>query len=245
MVDFISEVEEELRKDDYNKFLRRYGPLIVGLLVGVVALTGFMEWRKASTERTARAAANSYLAADSLLQDGDTDGARASFLALADVAPDGYAGLSLMRAAVIAGEAGNAQEAVRLYDLAADRLSIDRHRDLARLKAAYVLANEGQWSDVRQRAASLAEQGAPFEYLARELQASAELAAGDTDAARAGFRYLDTVPGVPDTIARRAEQALTLMKSGTPSVPATPQDTTALPEPDAGAAGTDSQGDTP
>ena len=232
MVDFISEVEEELRKDDYNKFLRRFGPLILGLLIGVVAVVAFLEWRDYRVERTARAAGSSYLAADALLQDGEPTLARQAFLDLADVAPDGYAGLALMRAAVIAGEQGNAQEAVRLYDLAAERLEIDRHKDLARLKAAYILANEGRWADVTARSQVLAREGAPYEYLARELIASAALNSGDAKSAREGFAYLDAVPGVPTTIARRAEQALVLLDTQDATSVVTPEDTTSLPAPD-------------
>lgn len=229
MVDFISEVEEELRKDDYNKFLRKYGPLIIGLLIGVVLLVAWMEWRDYSNERSARAAGLSYLAADDLLQDGNTQQASQAFLKLADVAPDGYAGLSLMRAAIIAAESGNEAEAIRLYDAAAARFDEDRHVQLASLKAAYVVANRGDWSDVDQRAGQLAAQGAPYEFLARELIATAALNQGDLERARAEFSYLDTIPGVPDTVARRAEQALILMNTASqsgeePTLPA-PEDT--------------------
>ena len=211
MVDFISEVEEELRKDDYNKFLRQYGPWIIGLLVGVVLAVAFFEWREYSNERTAQAAAASYLDADDLLQDGETDRASRAFLELAGVAPDGYAGLSLMRAANIAADNGNAAEAVRLYDLAAERFDLDRHSHLAQIKAAYVLANEEQWSDVDLRAEDLIEEGAPYEFLARELVASAALNQGDTSRAREQFSYLSVIPGVPEAIGARADQALTLL----------------------------------
>ncbi|MEM9600424.1 MAG: tetratricopeptide repeat protein [Pseudomonadota bacterium] len=228
MVDFISEVEEELRQDDYNKFLRKYGPLIIGLLIGVVMVVAYLEWRDYSNDRTARAAGLSYLAADDLLQDGKTAEASQAFLALADVAPDGYAGLSLMRAAIIAADAGNEAEAIRLYDAAAARFDEERHVHLASLKAAYVVANRGDWSDVDQRASPLAANGAPYEFLARELIATAALNQGDTDRARAEFSYLDTIPGVPDTVARRAEQALILMNTArssgeSPTLPA-PED---------------------
>ena len=39
MVDFINEVEEELRKDDYNRLLKKYGPLIGAVLSLIVAGT--------------------------------------------------------------------------------------------------------------------------------------------------------------------------------------------------------------
>lgn len=211
MVDFISEVEEELRKDDYNKFLRKYGPAIIGLLVAIVGVVAFLEWRDYAQDRTARAAAASYLNADEFLVDSNLDEASQAFLELADVAPDGYAGLSLMRAAIIAGDSGNAAEAVRLYDAAAARFDLTRHKDLAELKAAYVLANQGQWTDVDRRAGDLMSEGAPYEFLARELVASAAFNLSDMDRAREQFTYLDTVPGVPQTIAQRAGQALTLL----------------------------------
>lgn len=211
MVDFISEVEEELRKDDYNKFLRKYGPFIIGLLIALVLAVAYVEWRDYSTDRTARSASLSYLEADQLLQEERYDEARLAFLALADVAPDGYAGLSLMRAAIIAGDQGNDAEAIRLYDAASARFDLDRHSQLAQLKAAYIVANQGNWVDVEQRVSGLTATDAPYEYLARELLATALLNQGDVEAARAELAYLDTVPGVPQTISRRAQQALVLL----------------------------------
>lgn len=211
MVDFISEVEEELRKDDYNKFLRKFGPLIIGILIAIVIAVGVVEWRDYSKDRTARAASFSYLEADQLLQDGKVDQARLAFLALADVAPDGYSGLSLMRAAIISGEQGNEAEAIRLYDAASNRFKLDRHAHLAALKSVYIVANRGDWGDVEQRVSRLAAEGAPYEFLARELLATAALNQGKMDQARAEFAYLDTIPGVPETIARRAQQALVLI----------------------------------
>lgn len=235
MVDFIAEVEEELRKDDYNKFLRKFGPLIIALLVAIVAAVGFVEWRNHSADRTARAASFSYLEADDLLQDGNVDQARMAFLALADVAPDGYAGLSLMRAAIIAGEQGNEAEAIRLYDAASDRFERPRHAQLAALKSAYVVANQGNWGDVELRVSRLAEEGAPYEFLARELLATAALNQGKMDQARSEFAYLDTIPGVPDTVARRAQQALVLLATAAstgdiPSLDVPDSSTAPLPE---------------
>lgn len=245
MVDFISEVEEELRKDDYNKFLRKFGPLIIGILIAIVIAVGVVEWREYSTDRTARAASFSYLEADQLLQDGQPDQARLAFLALADAAPDGYAGLSLMRAAIISGEQGNDAEAIRLYDAASNRFKLDRHSQLAALKSVYIVANRGEWGDVEQRASGLAEQGAPYEFLARELVATAAYNQGNVEQARAEFSYLDTIPGVPETVARRAGQALVLMgttaSSGDMTVPE--PSTLALPTDVDSAQGTDDQAD--
>jgi hypothetical protein len=137
-----------------------------------------------------------------------------------------------MRAAILASEAGNDAEAIRLYDAASDRFDLERHSQLAALKAAYIVANRGDWGDVEQRASSLAAQDAPYEFLARELLATALLNQGQTERARSEFAYLDTVPGVPQTVSRRAEQALVLMSNDASAsmsvlddaLPATPDD---------------------
>ena len=223
MVDFINEVEEELRKDDYNKLLKRYGPAIGVILFLIIAGTAALEWRKSSSDRTARAASASYLNASKLAAEGEADSAVDAFLALADVAPSGYSGLSLMRAAVIEQEGGNIAKAVALYDQAADVFTEARHADLASLKAAYLLADNGAYSDVQLRLDPLAAKDAPYEFLARELAGFVALQTGDMRTARQEFTYLENIPGVPQSIAERAREFGSL-------VPAAPQAEMIAPE---------------
>ncbi len=223
VVDFINEVEEELRKDDYNKLLKRYGPAIGVLIFLIIAGTGFYEWRKSQDDRTARAASASYIAAADLAREGDADKAVASFLALADKAPAGYSGLSLMRAAAIELEQGNRAKAVALFDQAALQFEQPRHADLASLKAAYVLADNGAYAEVNNRLDSLAAKDAPYEYLARELAGFVAFQSGDMDTARQEFTYLKNVPGVPQGIAQRASQYLSLVPAKAEVEPVAPE----------------------
>lgn len=211
MVDFISEVQEELRKDDYNKWMKRYGPYALGVIVLIIAAAGYMEWDKANTDRLARATSASYLAASDLAEAGNVDGAVASFLRLAEEAPNGYAGLSLMRAGELELNRNNAQTAISLLDRAAGVFENARHQELAQIKAAYILAGEGAYSDVTTRVTPLAEKGRPYEYLARELLGFAAKETGDVSLARQQFSYLNTIPGVPESIQQRAKQYLDLM----------------------------------
>ena len=51
MVDFINEVEEELRKDDYNRLLKKYGPAIGIVLFLIIAGTGFLEYKKYAADK--------------------------------------------------------------------------------------------------------------------------------------------------------------------------------------------------
>ncbi len=211
MVDFINEVEEELRKDDYNKLLKKYGPAIAAVIAIIIAGTAFLEWRKSSDDRMARAASSSYVSASDLASDGQADRAVSSFVALSEKAPSGYAGLSLMRAAAVELEGGDSAKAIDLYDQAAKKFKLARHKDLASLKAAYILSDEGAYADVQARLDSLTKKDAPYEFLARELAGFVAYQTGDMDTARQEFTYLESIPGVPPSIAERAGQFLTLV----------------------------------
>jgi len=88
-----------------------------------------------------------------------------------------------------------------------------RHEQLAQIKAAYILANDGAYSDVINRLGPLMEKDAPYEFLARGLMGFAALKSGDENLAREQFGYLESIPGVPATIKERAKQNLSLMRT--------------------------------
>ena len=213
MVDFINEVEEELRKDDYNRLLKKYGPAIGVVLFLIIAGTGFLEFRKYSADKKAQAVSAVYTAADAKLDNGQSDDAVSAFENLGESGPDGYAGLAFMRAASILEDKGDVGGAVRNFDLAAGKFSTPRHKQLAQLKAAYLLADQGAYSDVIERTTPLAETEAPYEFLARELLGYAYSESGNESSAREQFAYLTSVPGVPPTVKQRAEQSMALMSA--------------------------------
>jgi len=211
VVDFINEVEEELRKDDYNRLLKKYGPAIGIVLFLIIAGTGFLEYKKYAADKKAQAVSAIYTAADKQLDEGSQDQAVAAFIDLGATGPEGYAGLSFMRAAAIREDQGDALGAVRLFDKAAEVFTIPRHKQLAQLKAAYLLADQGAYSDVVGRVTPLAETEAPYEFLARELLGYAHAESGDQVSAREQFAYLTSIPGVPETVKQRAEQSMALI----------------------------------
>ena len=221
MVDFINEVEEELRKDDYNRLLKKYGPAIGVVLFLIIAGTGFLEYRKYAADKKAQAVSAIYTSADKQLDDGSRDEAVAAFIDLGATGPQGYAGLSFMRAAAIREDQGDLLGAVRLFDKAAEAFTIPRHKQLAQLKAAYLLADQGAYSDVVARVTALAETEAPYEFLARELLGFAHAESGDQASAREQFAYLTSIPGVPETVKQRAEQSMALI--GTKAALSAPQ----------------------
>lgn len=231
MVDFINEVEEELRKDEYNKLLRRYGPFLLGAIIAVVAATGYMEWSKSTADKAARSVSYAYVDAGEKAQSGDVDGAVADFIAISEQAPSGYSGLSLMRAASLRLEEGNRDGAIALFDQAAAKFEKPRHKQLAQIKAAYILAGDGRFADVSARLGALAAKDQPYEDLSRELLGFAAMQSGDMSTARQQFSYLDSIPGVMPSVKLRAEQYLSLMKTDQAAMATLPTDPVETPSP--------------
>lgn len=211
MVDFINEVEEELRKDEYNRLLKKFGPLLIGIVAVIIGGTAYLEWTKSNDDKAARATSYAYVQAGKLASDGNNAQAIKDFVAISEKAPSGYAGLSLMRAAAISLREGERAQAVSFFDRAAQTFEKTRHKQLAQIKATYILAGDGRYDDVSSRLGTLAQSDQPYEYLARELLGFAAMQSGDMSGAREQFSYLSTIPGVTDTIASRAEQYLSLM----------------------------------
>ncbi len=224
MVDFVSEVQEELRKDDYNRWLKKYGPFLFGLIVAIILGAAYLEWKKSSDAKVAEKMSLAYQQASEQAAT-NADGAIAEFTALSKTAPTGYAGLSLVRAAQLELDKGNILAAVTLLDQANATFESPRHKQLAQMKIAYILAGQGDYENVITRMTPLIEKGQPYEYLARELLGFAANETGDLTTARKHFSYLETIPGVPDSIQARAKQNLMLMsKAVAPTAPAeTPQ----------------------
>jgi len=213
VVDFINEVEEELRKDDYNRLLKKFGPAIGVVLTLIVAGAGYMEYRKYADKNKSRAVAAVYTAADTQLDTGQPDAAELAFADLGKNDHTGYAGLALMRAAAISLDEGDVDGAVKYFDEAAEKFALPRHKQLAQLKAAYLLVDQGAYTDVLARLPALAEKNAPYEFLAYELWGFAYAETGDIDKARDKFGFLTSVPGVPTPIKARAEQSMALLST--------------------------------
>lgn len=213
MVDFINEVEDELRKDQYNKLLRKWGPLIAALAIAIVAAAGFYEYTKTAEDRAARNASIEYITATDALEAGNAEDALRRFEAISQKAKPGYAGLSLTQAADIELNRGNAQRAVALLDSAAGAFETPLHKELTQYKAALLLSDMGRNDEVLQRVNPLIGSGKPFSQLARELRAFTYLALNDTARARSDFLFLSTALNAGDGVTTRAKQMLALTPS--------------------------------
>lgn len=221
---FLREIEEDLRRDRLLKVWERYGIYIVAAAVlfvaGVAAWRGW-EWHE--KRESARAGARFEQAVD-LMDAGKQAEAEKEFAAIAKDAPSGYRILARLR---IAGETGvrNAAEGVKAFDEIAADTSVDPVlRDLAKLRALFLLVDTAPLPEIAARAEPLSAKGAPFHNSAKEALALSHYRAGDRVKARALYAEILADPAVSPSLANRAQvmQALTAEGAATAAQPASP-----------------------
>jgi len=226
MTDAFEEVEEGLRDDRFRAMFRRYGPFGAAAIAAIVLGVAGREGWTAYTEQAATRSSEQYARALTAFESGRPDAALEDLRALSVDGAGGYAALATMLEASTlidadptglgGGQSGGqsdealARAAARFED-AAQATNDPLLRDMSRLKAAYLLADSLELSELEARLAPVMERGAPFETAARELVGAAALSAGELDRAREAYSYLTVSLEAPAGVRRRAEEALAVI----------------------------------
>ena len=196
MSDIFNEVDEELRREQLKKLWERYGVLIVALAVLFVAAVGGWrgyQWWEAKKAAEAGAA---FDAAVALSEQDQHKEAEAAFAKIAVEGTASYRTLAKLReAAALAHH--DPKAAAALYDAVAGDRGLDQiQRDLAALRAGYVLADTAPYSDLKTRIEPLTAPDRAFRHSARGLLALAAWRANDAGELR---RWSDMVLADPNT----------------------------------------------
>jgi hypothetical protein len=207
--EFIREVDEAVRQDRWLKLWRHYSTYIVGGALAIVIGTGAgVAWRNYQESQRLEEARR-YAAAEELLRQDRPSEAAAAFLALAEDAGGGYDVLARLRAAEAQIEAGEAGAAAASLDrLAEDGDAAPVYRQLGDLLALQQNFDGADAAALTGRLAGLSEANAPWRYSALELEALAQLRAGETEAARRTLETLLADPLTPGNLSRRAAELL-------------------------------------
>ena len=170
----IREVDEEVRLEQYQRLWKRYGSFVIAVsFLAVVSVAGYKAWQYYDVSRS-EAAAREYFAALSLAAQGKSDEAARALQAVGDGSHIGYAMLARLQRAADLGKAGKTAEAVGAYDAIAGESDIEPAiRDLARIRAAYLLTDTASVTELATRVDTLDEPGNPWRNLAREIVALA------------------------------------------------------------------------
>ena len=166
---FIREVNEEYRQDQAKALFDKYGFVAIG--VAIVVILAAAGWRGYDYWQSKQAAASgdAFAAALNLVDQGKTGEA---IKALDDLEKSGhgaYPVLARMRVATALADKGDYKGAVAGFDaVAGDKSVAQSIRDIANLRAAYLLVDHGSYADVAKHAESLTDETNPLRFSARE-----------------------------------------------------------------------------
>ena len=201
---FIEEVAEEVRRDKFYAFLRKYG--WIGM-VTVLALVGGAAWNEYSKSKAQAAAEANGEALLSALA-ADDAAARAAAIATGDVSDDARVIAAMLRAGELHA-AGDVSGAIaELAPMTSDAMLDAVYRDLAILKTAMIGATEITPEDRISQLAGIAAPGAPYRLLAEEQIAAAQVELGEVEAAISGLRAISEDAGASNSLRQRVLQMI-------------------------------------
>ncbi len=227
MADIFREVEEDIRRDRLQQLWDKYGIYLIGLVIGIIALTSLIVgWRAYTTSQAEEASKAFSTAVAEAAQEGAD--APTIFSDLAERSPAGYAALARLRAAGALAEAGEVDGAIAAYDaVAADSGAETILRDLAKVKSGTLLVGRTSYDDLATRLVPLAGDGEPWRNPAREALGMAAYAEQKYARAQSFFQGIvgdqTATPGVRD----RAHVMLALIAPYAPAPQSLPADATA------------------
>lgn len=235
---FFREVSDELRQDKVKAVWTKFGAWIFAAVVLAVATTaGVVGWDRYRIAQ-ANESGDNYLAALDLAREGKRDEAVA---ALQTIAVDGYGAypdLARMSIGGILHEQDKPDEAVAAFDGVAKDSDVPQPiRDMAAVRAAYILVDSGTLDDVRSRVERLTGDSEPLRFPAREAIALAAWKAGDRETARQLFQELLDDAGAPNGISGRARMMLEVIAAGDPVAAGAPAESADSVAPVDGVAG--------
>lgn len=201
---FIEEVTEEVRRDKFFAFLKKYGWIAILAVLALVGGAAWNEYSKAQARVQAEATGDAIVAALAL----EDPAARAS--ALASVSATANA--RVIPAMLQAGElhaAGDIKSALAaLAPFTTDAMLDPVYRDLAVLKSAMIGAGVIEPEARMAKLATIASPGAPYRLLAEEQIAATQVEMGEIEAAIAGFRAISADSEASNGLRRRAMQMI-------------------------------------
>ena len=211
MSDLLREVDEELRRERYQKLWERYGIYVIGAaLVLVVAVAGWRGWEWYVAREASRAGARFETALE-LDTAGKQSEADEILAALSKDAPRGYRTLARFRLAADLAQRDRAAGATA-YDSLADDTSVEpAFRDLAKVRAALALVDTASASEIARRLEPLIAGNSAFKASAREILGLARYRAGEREAARRLFVEIVADPETPPSLRSRAQLMLALL----------------------------------
>ncbi|MFK7943649.1 MAG: tetratricopeptide repeat protein [Paracoccaceae bacterium] len=194
---FIQEVSEEVRQDRMFALWKKWGPLVIGVIVLIVAATAYWSWTRTQEQAAAEALGGTFIAADPQVLDEQ--------LALPDKIEGPAKVLAELAAAGTLAREGRAEDAATRYKALSDRAELPvEYRDIAMLQWARLTGG----SEAVAALEPLLAEDRPFRVMALELRGTLYLGLGDMTAAHADWRAVMEDPTATPGARQRAAASL-------------------------------------
>ena len=204
---FLREVDEELRREQVTHFWRRYGRILVGVVIVGLAIFGGYLWWQAQREKEAGLAAEKMTGAIEALESGQGAQAEKALGALAMDGSDGYRAAARMTLAARKAERGDTKGAAMDLDAVANDTTLPQpFRDAALVRSVAVRFDDAPPAQTIERLKPLAVPGNPWFGSAAEMTAAAWLKLGKADKAGPLFAAIAKDSKLPATLRSRAQR---------------------------------------
>lgn len=208
---FIREVNEELRSDQMRAIWTQYGLIILGLAIAIVVGTagyrGYLYW----SGNQASASGDRFLAAMKLASENKPKEALDAFEQLEKDGYGAYPVLARMRVAAMQASTDPKAAIASFQDVANDKNVPDAIRDVARLRAGWLMIDTAPYDQVSKEVEVLTDPQNPMRHSAREALGLSAYRTGDFKQAKDWFQAIANDPQTPVNVGRRAQIMLDLL----------------------------------
>lgn len=222
MSDIFQEVEEDVRRERYEKLWKQYGNYIIALAVLIVAaVAAWQVWQRYDLSQRQRVS-DEMQKADQVATSGNYVTAETQLSPLAKSAPGGYADLAKFRlAGVYLAEGKRDQSVDLLRQLTATSDPI--LSSAARLRLAWTLADASPKADLVTLLQPLMAKDNPWRFAAAEVIAYVDLKDGNRNQAITEYQQLAQDAAAPQTLRQRAGGISEFLKANPQGSVAPPQ----------------------
>jgi hypothetical protein len=213
VTDIFSEVDEELRRDNFLALWKRYGKYVTALGLAIIVGTGAYVAYQRYTESHRLQRAEEFMAAAEQIGQGDNSAAIGAFATVAQ-STDGYGILARFRMANLKNRAGDDAGAVAIYDAIAGDSGIPAtFRNLATILAATHTLDKADPAALTAKLQPLTVDSSPWRFTALELTGLLAHRANDDAKAKTIFAKLADDREAPQGVRARAAEILASLRS--------------------------------
>lgn len=192
MADFLDEVIEDVKQENFRRILEKYGNYLVGLILLVVLSTGLGVWYKNHHKKQIISSGNLFYEASNIAGTGERSQVSQLLDNIVEDGGDGYRSLALLQKATILENAGDYRQASDIYKEIGNSAASEEIADMALLHFSYIGMEHPEQSSVKKEELNsilenLSKLGRPWRFSAMELQGIIALRENNIDKARKIF----------------------------------------------------------